>query len=122
MTRCNRKAAHLSGYWGQSGVNSWSMASHRGDPFWNLCKLFYKRECQEKYSPAELEAGENRLAFSPLYRLMAASVVCRVTYPEGLHQFAFGRFAGFTPSLFLLSGCVRQNGPEPVKGAPTGAA
>jgi hypothetical protein len=75
-------------------------------------KLFYKRECQEKYSPAELEAGENRLAFSPLYRLMAASVVRRVTYPEGLHQFAFGRFAGFTPSLFLLSGCVRQNGPE----------
>ena len=76
-----------------------------------VAKLFYKRECQEKYSPAELEAGENRLAFSPLYRSMAASVVCRVTHPEG--SSLLGADAGFTPSLFLLSGCVRQNGPEP---------
>jgi hypothetical protein len=59
-------------------------------------KIFYKRECQEKYSPAELEAGENRLAFSPLYRSMAG--VCRLCYPSRRLR----GFAGFTPSLFLL--------------------
>lgn len=27
--------------------------------------MFHKRECQEKYSPVELEAGEGSLTFSP---------------------------------------------------------
>ena len=87
-------------------------------------KLFYKRECQEKYSPAELEAGENRLAFSPLYRSMAASVVCRVTHPEGSSLLGpgAGRFAGFHSLPFPLVRMCSSERRGAVKGAPTGAA
>ena len=85
-------------------------------PVWNLCKLFYKRECQEKYSPAELEAGENRLAFSPLYRSMG---VCRLScYPSQRLQFAWAGGSRF--SLPPFSSC--QDGSSERPGAVKGRA
>ena len=86
-------------------------------------KMFYKRECQEKYSPAELEAGENRpgiqLPSIDRWRRLSFVVLPIPKAPVCLGQVLAGS-PGFTPCLFLLSGCVRQNGP--VKGAPTGTA
>jgi hypothetical protein len=80
-------------------------------------KLFYKRECQEKYSPAELEAGENRLAFNPLYRSMAG--VCRLScYPSRRLQFAWA--GGSRVSLPPFSSC--QDGSSERPGAVKGRA
>ena len=47
-----------------ASIASW-MFIPKSTMFTNVCKVFYKRECQEKNSPVELEADKSSLAFSP---------------------------------------------------------
>ena len=83
-------------------------------------KLFYKRECQEKYSPAELEASESSLGIQPLRWRRLWRLCSHRQSPPG--RLSAGGRAGFHFLPFPLVRMCSSERPGAVKGAPAGAA